>query len=826
LCRLFCCNHVILFYFLSRNFRGGFCHRFSESFLCCFCCSCRCFCYRFILFRDSLLGEDVYLLGVDYLLRNKEVVHRVGHRSAIAYPVLDAVGLKLNAVTLGVVRAHHLEVIAGLYLALAFHDNNAEGSILLFADTGETNGYHILKNDPCAGLGALYQIGSLWASIKADSFPFHLCMVYYLLLMPHRKTVGARHSGASKKNISGIVQVTRKGTGYMPWVDQPDKEDIEIFPEKLNGALNGDQVEVELLVVFPRPRGRVTKVVSRAKTEFVATIVGGRAVPSDTRFATPIDVGSADEGSKVLVKLLSYDGKKASGEVIETIGKAGEHRVEMNAIVMEHGFRTSFPPEVEAEATALEARHAEIIKEELPKRADYRGLTTMTIDPVDAKDFDDALSLRELPDGNYEVGIHIADASFFAKPGTAIGEEAQKRGTSVYLVDATIPMLPHSLSAGIASLKPEEDRLAFSAVFILDKKANVLERTFTKSVIRSDKRFSYEEAQALLDTQDGPYLKELNTLLALATTMRKERADDGAIDFGDNEVRFELDEAGVPLKVIRKKRIDTNWLIEEFMLLANREVATYISRLAEKVPGSKMVFLYRIHDEPKVDRIEELGTFVRAIGYEFNKRKKGGYGAKDIQKLLAQIEGKPEAALIRTATLRSMAKAIYSTKNIGHFGLSFEYYTHFTSPIRRYPDMLVHRILESHLDGRPLTNKEFGDLEGMCIAASEQEAKAVQAERDSIKYKLVEYMVPKIGQTFDALISGVTEWGLYVEDKESSAEGLVRIRTIGDDFYNYNQKEYALVGQKTQKKYALGDSVRVKLVAADLAARQLDFELA
>ena len=629
----------------------------------------------------------------------------------------------------------------------------------------------------------------------------------------------------AKSNVSGIVQVTRKGTGYMPW--ETGKEDIEIFPEKLNGALNGDQVEVEILSLFPRPRGRVKKIVTRAKTEFVCTVKGGQVLADDQRFNEPIQVGGVPvDGTKILVELISYDGKIAKGKILETIGKAGEHRAEMNAIVMEHGFKTSFSPEVEKEADELEKNHSNIIAEELPKRKDYRALTTMTIDPITAKDFDDALSLRELPDGKYEVGIHIADASFFAKPGTAIGEEAQKRGTSVYLVDATIPMLPHALSAGIASLKPDEDRLAFSAVFVLDKNANVLERTFTKSVIRSDKRFSYEEAQEVLDKQNGQYLAELNVMLKLATIIRKQRADEGAIDFGDNEVRFELDEQGKPLSVTRKTRIDTNWLIEEFMLLANREVATYISKLAAKVPGSNMVFLYRIHDEPKADRIEELATFVRAIGYEFNKKKKGGYGAKDIQSLLQQIEGKPEAALIRTATLRSMAKAIYSTKNIGHFGLSFTYYTHFTSPIRRYPDMLVHRILASHLDGHPLTNKEFGDLEKLCIAASGQEAKAVQAERDSIKYKLVEYMTGKVGQTFDALISGVTDWGLYVEDKATSAEGLVRVRSIGNDFYNYSAKEYALVGQKTQKKYALGDSVRVRLVAADLSARQLDFELA
>jgi len=637
--------------------------------------------------------------------------------------------------------------------------------------------------------------------------------------------------------------------GYLPWPlaegevfvkgAPKEKEDIEFDVRDLAGALNGDEVEAELRgLVQPRtfrgqaPKaarmsGKVVRVVSRAKTEFVATIKGGVAIAADQKLYRPFTLTTpAEEGSKVIIKLVSFDGTADPvGEVIEVIGKAGEHRTEMNAIVMEKGFRTDFPAEAEAEADSYEKRHKEIIAAELPKRKDLRDLVVMTIDPKDAKDFDDALSIRALQDGTYEVGVHIADASYYCAPGTAVDKEARQRGTSVYLVDATIPMLPHQISGGVASLKADEHRLAFSAIFILDKNAQVLSKTFTKSVINSKKRFTYEEAQEVLDKQAGPYLVELNQLFALAKVMRTQRQQEGAIDFGDNEVKFELDEkTGVPLRVVRKVRIDTNWLIEEFMLLANREVAKHVSKLAEKVPQSRFAFLYRIHDEPKADRIAELQTFVRAIGYEFGSNKKK-INAKDIQSLLEQIKGKPEEHLIRTATLRSMAKAIYTTKNIGHFGLAFEYYTHFTSPIRRYPDMLVHRILASHLGGEPISAAEYESLERMCILASEQEAKAVDAERESIRYKQVEYLMNRVGETFEGVISGVTDWGLYVEEKESAAEGLVRVRSIGDDFYNYSQKEYALVGERNKQKYTLGDAVRVKLIGADLAARTLDFEL-
>ncbi len=664
-------------------------------------------------------------------------------------------------------------------------------------------------------------------------------------------------AATDKKRITGIIQVTRKGTGYLafPIVEGATKEleDIEIDMYSLGGALNGDTVEAQVTGTASargntpsRPKGKVVALLARAKENFVATLAKREglmvAMPADQRFYKSITLPDIDskytEGQKVVVKLISFDaGKEPVGAVVSDLGRAGEHRTEMNAIVIEQGFSTTFPAAIEAEAQAIEDNHAKIIASEISKRVDFRNAVTFTIDPVDAKDFDDALSVEELANGNYKIGVHIADATYFCVPGTAIDDEAVKRGTSVYLVDATIPMLPHQLSGNVCSLKEAEDRLAFSAIFTLDKNGKILERTFAKTIICSNKRFSYEEAQKVLDEQSGPYLAELNILQSLSRTMRAKRNDEGAIDFGDNEVRFILDEKGVPIKVVRKERIETNLLIEEFMLLCNREVSLYVSKLAENLPEKGYTFLYRIHAEPKEDRVAELTTFVRAMGYDFaNKPRRSEVGAptkasgnkptaKDIQGLLKQIEGKPEERLIRTATLRSMAKAIYSTKNIGHFGLSFEYYTHFTSPIRRYPDMLAHRILASHLNGAPITRKELSSLERMCINASEQEAKAVNAERESIKYKQVEYMLPKVGQQFDALISGVTEWGLYVEDMESAAEGLVRVRTIGNDFFNYSPKEYALVGQRTKKKLTLGDRVRVKLVSADLAARQLDFEL-
>ncbi len=658
--------------------------------------------------------------------------------------------------------------------------------------------------------------------------------------MPPRRKSPGHTSQAAKKPIQGVISINRRGTGYVAWplpegaqdIKLDKKQDIEIATNYLNGALNGDEVEVEIKGLFPRPQGAVISITKRAKETFVATIKqDGRhfvAIAADLRFYKPIElegIPEVSDGEKVLVKLISFAGNKNPiGEVVERIGKAGEHRTEMNAIILEHGFSIDFPPEVKKEAHQIEEEHEHTIAREALTRSDFRGKTTFTIDPPDAKDFDDALSVEDLRDGTYEIGVHIADATFFVRPGMALDEEMKRRGTSVYLVDATIPMLPHELSGNVCSLVEGQDRLTFSAIFKLNQNGEVLERRFERTIINSNKRFSYEAAQKILDEGKGEYIEELGILRHIARKMRAKRSQEGAIDFGDNEVKFKLDENGKPLGVVRKKRIETNELIEEFMLLANREVAKHISDLIKKNSQSGGIFLYRIHDTPKEDRVEELSIFVKAMGYEFSKKGKH-YTARDIAKLLKEIEGKPEERLIRTATLRSMAKAIYSTKNIGHFGLAFEFYTHFTSPIRRFPDMLVHRILASYIEGHPLTKTEFGNLEKLCVAASAREAEAVEAERESIKYKQVEFMLGNIGKTFDATISGVTDWGIYVEEDETAAEGLVRVRTIGDEFFTYSAKQYALVGERSKKKYALGDRVRVKLVAADLAARTLDFEL-
>jgi ribonuclease R len=447
----------------------------------------------------------------------------------------------------------------------------------------------------------------------------------------------------------------------------------------------------------------------------------------------------------------------------------------------------------------------------------------MTIDPHDAKDFDDALSIERLPNGNISIGIHIADVSHYVVEGGALDKEAKERATSIYLVDRVIPMLPEILSNDLCSLRPNEDRLAFSAVFELTPNADVVDAWYGQTVIHSNKRFSYQEAQQVLDDGQGEYFDELTTMMELGRKLRARRYKAGAIAFEQPEVKFELDERGVPIKAYKKDRIETMMMIEDFMLLANREVPEHIHELRKK-RDKEMPFVYRIHDKPDPDRIEDLAIFVRALGYDF-ETENGSVDAKAINELMKAVEGKPEENLIKTAAIRSMSKAIYSTKNIGHFGLAFKFYSHFTSPIRRYPDLLAHRLLRKHLDDVTISSQVAGILETTCIHASNKESEATTAERDSIKFKQVEYMMNKVGDEFDAIITGVADWGIYVQEQEALCEGMVKLSSLKGDFFEHDAKNYRVKGQKTGKAYRLGDPVKVKLVRADTEDRQLDFEM-
>lgn len=634
-----------------------------------------------------------------------------------------------------------------------------------------------------------------------------------------------------KKNIlEGIIRVTGKGVGYFTITDHED--DLEVQPENLNAALNRDRVKVASLgkEIFGRKQAKVLEIVERHKTEFVGTLEkDGRVsflVPDDKRMYRDIfipegkDLG-AKEGDKIQVKLTEWpdSAKSPKGEVVRVIGRAGEHNAEMLGIIYESGFEVEFSPAVEKEAEAWEERYKK--EDKLKDRKDFSKTTTFTIDPADAKDFDDALSIKTLENGDYEIGIHIADVSHFVVEKTELDKEARKRGTSIYLVDRTIPMLPEILSNDLCSLNPNEPKYAFSAVFVMDKNAQVKKRWFGKTLIESDKRFTYEEAQEILDKKAGTLFNELSTLDELAKKLRKEKFEKGAIDFETEEVKFELDNLGKPIRVYKKERKDTHKLIEDFMLLANREVATFMHTANGK--NSRAAFVYRIHDAPDREKIVNLATFVKALGFEL-KNKDGETTGEDIAQMLRSVDGSSAEMLIKTAAIRAMSKAIYSTSNIGHFGLAFQYYTHFTSPIRRYPDLMVHRLLLRFLIKGQIEQDEIIKYQKLCDDLSEREIEAAEAERASIKYKQVEYMTDFIGKEFDATVSGVSEWGIYVEEVDTKAEGMVKLRDMNDDFYELNEKLYAIVGKNTGKKYSLGDKIRVKLIASDPERKTLDFQ--
>ena len=641
----------------------------------------------------------------------------------------------------------------------------------------------------------------------------------------------------------GPITMTRKGFGFFAVGE--DKEDLLVPPEWANHALSGDIVKVApagnyrdpLGRMPPREAGKVIEIISRARETFVGTLVEESKktllAPDYKKMYVPVevrDMKGAQCGFKVLVRMKGWESGAPYpwGVVEEIIGKAGVHETEMRALALGQGFSSDFPPGVVADAKRLEERGRAMLAEEVARsikaglRRDFREVATCTIDPFDAKDFDDALSVRTLDDGKIEVGIHIADVSFFVKPGSELDKEAVTRATSVYLVDRTIPMLPEVLSNDLCSLKANEDRLAVSAVFTLDSEANVIDTWFGATVIHSNKRFTYENAQDVLDTGAGTMYQELALLLNLSKKIRARRQAKGAIEFDTAEVKVELDETGKPIAIRLKERKATNLLIEDFMLLANEAVAKHLSELTEN-GGPHFYSLYRVHDAPDTDRIENLVNLLRVMGYHLKTSGSGSVTGAELNKLLESVKGTPEEYLVKTATLRSMSKAVYTTRNIGHFGLAFDFYTHFTSPIRRYPDLIIHRLIKAHAGGDPITKQEMQEFDKLAVHASEREVAASDAERDSIKMKQVEFLSNRIGGTFDAVISGVTERGLYVEEQTTHADGMIRIKDVGDDYFEYDEKHYQLFGRRTKKAFQLGDPIRVKLIAARIPEKELDF---
>ena len=631
----------------------------------------------------------------------------------------------------------------------------------------------------------------------------------------------------SEDFVEGRVDMTSRGAAYI--VVEGSDDDIYIDPKNTNTALNGDIVKVNVFANKNRNKseGEVLEVLVRKQTEFVGVIEKSAnfsfVVTDSTRMPVDIFVSNdklknANDGDKVIAKITEWplDKKNPFGKIIEVLGKPGDNETEMHAILAEFGLPYEFPPNVEKAANDL---NLEITPQEIKNRRDFRTTTTFTIDPKDAKDFDDAISFKKLENGNWEIGIHIADVSHYIQPGSILDNEAYKRATSVYLVDRVVPMLPEVLSNQACSLRPHETKLCFAAVFEIDEEANVLNEWFGRTVIFSDRRFTYEEAQERIETKTGDLSEEILQLDKLAKLLRNGRFKQGSIAFDRVEVKFNLDETGAPLGVYFKESKDANKLIEEFMLLANRRVAEFVGKPAK---GEQVkTFVYRIHDEPNQEKLLSLSNFVKKFGYDLKINE--DEVAHSINTLLKKAKGSNEEDMIEQLTIRTMSKAVYSSANIGHYGLAFKHYSHFTSPIRRYPDVIVHRLLQRYLDGGSSVNQQ--EVEEQCKHSSQMEISATEAERTSIKYKQVEFLQDKIGEVFEGVISGVSEWGLYVQIIENMCEGMVRLSDIGDDYYSFDAPNYCAVGKNSGQEYRMGDAVKIKVRRADLVKKQLDFEL-